>query len=501
MPVPHRLTVTPRLSLRLAFAMMLCACRFTAQADEGSASTAIRPPPPRLSVLMGVTQDWQQSLTRAPAGKLLDRDLKREIVQRDASGSFNLGLRGAAPRLTLKSDAQTQDFGWLSLQDMLGLTQASAAQAETIRAGEAAPAALPERTQSADYAASSFATSQVPAYTARSWTPEDFPARAATRDAGTFANPATVRAAPALSGGSQSWGGSAPVALAASPAWGALSAASSFGGGATRAFAPPAAIHAALGNAPVATHPGSVVTGSTAAGGLSGSEPRPALPADPASTIGTNAVFTGPGLTINDGAAANPYPSTLTVSGLANIPATGNNVTLTINNFSRPGGRPDDIDMLLVGPTGASLIFWSDVGSTATTAINITVTLSDAGTNFLPDAGTLTSGTFKPTNESTVQDNFAQYGAPAGPYGTPGGAIVGVGPNTFATQFNGTNPNGVWSLYVVDDVQTGETGGSIGSWSLSINAAAGVPEPSTWIMGAAVAAVAAHSLRRRLRAA
>lgn len=500
MPTPHRLTLIPRFCLRLAFAVMLCACRSTVQANEGGASTVTRPPPPRLSVLMGVAQDWQQWASRAPADKVLGHDLKRKIVQGDAVGLFNLGLRETALSLTQQSAAQARDFDWLSLREMLDFTQESTAQAQTVRAEEAAPAALTERTRPADYAASSFTTTRFPANAAGSRTPEEFSSPAAARGVSTFTNPATVRTAPAVGEGRQSWSGSAPVALAANPSWGTLSgaAASSLGAGLTPTFAAPTAIRANPGNALVETHPGSV-TGLSGAGSLSGLEPRPASPANPSSTVGTNAVFTGPGLTINDGAAANPYPSPVTVSGLANIPATGNNVTLTINNFTRPGGRTDDIDMLLVGPTGASLIFWSDVGGNATTAISITVTLSDAGTSFLPDAGTLTSGTFKPTNESTAQDAFA--GAPAGPYGNPGGTTVGTGAATFATQFNGTNPNGVWSLYVVDDVQTGETGGSISSWNLSINAPPAVPEPSTWLMGAAVAGVAAHSLRRRLRAA
>ena len=210
--------------------------------------------------------------------------------------------------------------------------------------------------------------------------------------------------------------------------------------------------------------------------------------------------FTGGALTLNDGAAANPYPSTVAVSGLNNIPASGNNVTITINNFSLPTGRPDDIDMLLVSPTGASLIFWSDVGGNATTAVNVTISVSDAAAAYLPDAGTLASGAFKPTNESTAQDNFAQYGAPAGPYGNPGGATVGAGAGSFASSFNGTNPNGAWSLYVLDDTAApGSTAGSISSWSLSINATSAVPEPSTWLAGAAALAAAAETFRRRRR--
>ena len=174
---------------------------------------------------------------------------------------------------------------------------------------------------------------------------------------------------------------------------------------------------------------------------------------------------------------ATPYPGNIVVANLATIPLTGNNVTLTINSFAR-SGRPDDLDMLLVGPTGASLIVWSDVGGTGGATGTLTITLSDSGASFLPDGGPLASGTFKPTNESTVQDTFPAP-APAGPYGNPGPAAAGT--DTFATEFNGTNPNGTWSLYILDDTPNsgGETT-TIGSWSLDINAT--VPSTlATWL--------------------
>ncbi len=218
------------------------------------------------------------------------------------------------------------------------------------------------------------------------------------------------------------------------------------------------------------------------------------------------ATFTGGMLTLNDATStgsgpANPYPSAINVSGLQTIAATGSHVTLTINNFSRPSGRAGDIDMLLVGPTGASLIFWSDVGTNTATAVNVSITLSDSASAYLPASAALTSGTFKPTNEGTAQDSFPAP-APTGTHGDPGGAVRGAGPDTFGTEFDGTNPNGTWSLYIVDDTLSNDTVGSISSWSLNIDApAAGVPEPSTWALLAAGTAALGLALRRRRRQA
>jgi subtilisin-like proprotein convertase family protein len=170
----------------------------------------------------------------------------------------------------------------------------------------------------------------------------------------------------------------------------------------------------------------------------------------------------------NNGTTASPYPSTISVGGRAGNIA---KVRVAINGLT--AARPDDVDMLLVGPTGASLIISSDVGGTSAGG-PVTITLDDAAANFLSDAGALSSGTFKPTNEGTIQDAFSAP-APAGPYGNPGGVTNGAGPDTFASKFNGSNPNGTWSLYVLDDTVSGDTGASMTSWSLEITTAATAP--------------------------
>ena len=125
-------------------------------------------------------------------------------------------------------------------------------------------------------------------------------------------------------------------------------------------------------------------------------------------------------------------------------------MTVTLNNLSHTS--PDDIDILLVGPGGQNAIIMSDVGG-LTPASGVNLTLDDAAASNLPDSGPLVSGTFKPTNAGGAD----AFPAPAPP--PSGGSALSV--------FNGTDPNGTWSLYIRDDAG-GEAGSIAGGWCLNI---------------------------------
>jgi len=190
-------------------------------------------------------------------------------------------------------------------------------------------------------------------------------------------------------------------------------------------------------------------------------------------TIVIGSTFCNPGpIAIPDGALtggpATPYPSNIFVSGLAGAVS---KVTLTLNNLTET--RPDDLDMLLVGPNGARFVVMSDVGGQ--TAIgNVTLTLDDAAASLLPDATPLTAGTFRPTAVNSGSGAVFPSPAPGAPYSfaAPFGAA------TFATSFGGSNPNGTWSLYVVDDA-TGGGAGSIASACLSFVTTSDTPTTTT----------------------
>ena len=178
------------------------------------------------------------------------------------------------------------------------------------------------------------------------------------------------------------------------------------------------------------------------------------------------ATFSNPApIAINDNAAGSPYPSNITVAGLLSNVA---KVTVDLTGVSHT--YPDDVDILLVAPGGQNTLLMSDAGGSGDIT-NLNFTFDDAAAAALPDETQLIGGTFKPTNYDTTSDVF-----PA-PAPAPGATVS-------LSVFNGTDPNGTWSLYVRDD--TGSDFGSIGGgWTLHITTTVGTacvtPTPTaTW---------------------
>lgn len=147
-------------------------------------------------------------------------------------------------------------------------------------------------------------------------------------------------------------------------------------------------------------------------------------------------------------AGPTPYPSGITVSQLAGEITS---VAVTLVNVTHP--NPDDLDVLLVGPDGQTVLLMSDAGGIGNVT-NVTVSFAPSSRVLIPDAGPLVAGTFLPSNYDT-NENFPN--APAPPYGSK------------LSQFNGTSPNGLWRLFVLDDVMTANAGGIAGGWRLIIN--------------------------------
>ena len=175
-------------------------------------------------------------------------------------------------------------------------------------------------------------------------------------------------------------------------------------------------------------------------------------------------------ITINDGvgcdpqvpAPASPYPSQIAVSGLSGAVT---DVNVTLNGLTHT--FPDDVGVVLVGPGpgGQTTILMADTGD-GSDVTGVNLTFDDAAAASLPSGSSassvLVSGTYKPTvgnpGACRVPSSFPAP-APAGPYGSA------------LSVFNGTAPNGTWSLYVIDE-STVDAGEFSGGWSLDITTTA-----------------------------
>jgi hypothetical protein len=149
-------------------------------------------------------------------------------------------------------------------------------------------------------------------------------------------------------------------------------------------------------------------------------------------------------------------------------------VTVTLNNWTESSASafPGDRDFLLVGPTGATFEFLGGVGGFHGFS-NLNLTLDDSAANALSSAQ-LVSGTFKPTNRNTgLCTNFLSPAPASANCAAPNGTA------TFASIFNGGNPNGSWSLYAMN-IGTGDPAGTVsGGWTLTITVAAAANTSTT----------------------
>lgn len=142
-------------------------------------------------------------------------------------------------------------------------------------------------------------------------------------------------------------------------------------------------------------------------------------------------------ITIPEKGAATPYPSAVPVSGLGTV----TDVDLKLHGFTH--SCPSDVRVELVGPTGSTAVGMSGEGGCGD-ASSINLTLDDEATSWISNP--LSSGSFRPASPLSA--------------------------------FDGTNPNGVWELYV-DDRYGGDSGNLSGGWSLTITSEGAVQPPPT----------------------
>jgi subtilisin-like proprotein convertase family protein len=134
------------------------------------------------------------------------------------------------------------------------------------------------------------------------------------------------------------------------------------------------------------------------------------------------------------------------------------NLTVTVSNITH--AFPNDVQMLVQGPSGRKTLLMAGAGG-AHSLTNVTLTFDDSAETTLPASAEIITGTFKPTDFVSV--TFPSP-APVGPYGTSLAA------------FDGTNPNGTWSLFVFDN-SPGDSGNIAGGWSLNITSINPIDNP------------------------
>lgn len=164
----------------------------------------------------------------------------------------------------------------------------------------------------------------------------------------------------------------------------------------------------------------------------------------------TQTFANGTAISIPDSGNGSPYPSTIDVQGMAGVIS---KVVVTLHGLSHT--YPGDIDILLVGPGGQTVMLMSDAGGSFDVR-NVTLTFDSAAAMSLPDGGQIVSGTYRPTNHGTdgTSDSFSAP-APAGSFGSSLDA------------FNQASPNGSWRLFVTDDYSN-DLGSLAGGWELTI---------------------------------
>ncbi|MEO7678583.1 MAG: DUF11 domain-containing protein, partial [Verrucomicrobiota bacterium] len=207
----------------------------------------------------------------------------------------------------------------------------------------------------------------------------------------------------------------------------------------------------------VADGPASVRTFSFTASGIAGGTLTAILQVQEGSGPATNLTFSftlpkrftfenTTAITISNTGPASPYPSSITVSGVTGLVS---KVAISLNKINHT--FPDDIDILLVGPHGQKVILMSDAGG-PNNLENVVLTLDANASSGLSDEGQIVSGTFQPADypPSDLFPNAAE-----GPY------------ESLLSNFAGTDANGVWALYVVDDT-SGDVGNISGGWSIAV---------------------------------
>ena len=148
---------------------------------------------------------------------------------------------------------------------------------------------------------------------------------------------------------------------------------------------------------------------------------------------------------------ATPYPSPINIKGLGGVI---NSIQVALVGLTHQ--HPEDLDILLVGPDGTTAVMLMAHAGQGAGASGLRLTFDDTAATAIPQSSALNSQSYKPADYSSGV--VLPSPAAARPYATA------------LSAFQGMDPNGTWSLYVLDD--TYPTGGSIDNgWLLYLTTA------------------------------
>jgi uncharacterized repeat protein (TIGR01451 family) len=171
----------------------------------------------------------------------------------------------------------------------------------------------------------------------------------------------------------------------------------------------------------------------------------------------TRSFSAGGSIAIPDHGPGSPYPATIIVSGLT---GSVTKVTAVLQNLTH--SFPSDVNALLVSPDGNDVLLISHNGS-GHAVTNVTLTFDDDAASLLPAKDQIVSGSYRPSRFGAAVSFPAT--APAPPYGATLAAL------------NGSNPNGTWSLFILDDA-TGDSGSIANGWALNLTSVVAIPSVS-----------------------
>jgi hypothetical protein len=205
-----------------------------------------------------------------------------------------------------------------------------------------------------------------------------------------------------------------------------------------------------------------------------------AFAAAPATGSAQTATFVNPNMTRYPGTyvgKATPYPSSVSVAGLSGTVVDASVQLIAVEAL----GNLESMDLVLMGPGGQKVMLWSDACGSEPFE-GRAYTFEDSGLGYLSDPGPCPAGTYKPSNyENPALDDLSAGGlGPAPPY-----------LNSLSV-FDGTPPNGTWSLFMFSDSSADVL--TIGAWALTLTIQ---PPPATPTSQAAPASTSKKCKKKR----